>query len=171
MDSGPFVPFGVNGAFEPRQTFSLESGVPLFRLLSRDVRAILQPTGYQRKECLSLLRRREHGIITNGDAPGYLKQLEEKAEVYIRFVENLLEQGKSVEEIADMVRYRELDVKSFLKQPLTAYMPNTERRIQTIKKRLEKRRRSRTHRVDPKAERRSIFKEYLLIKKCYRVLS
>ncbi len=78
-------------------------------------------------------------VLTGEHVSKYLEHIREVAESYRLFVEELLEQGKSIEEIANHIKQREWEQKSFPKQPLIAYMMNTKRRILTLKERWEMR--------------------------------
>ncbi len=80
-------------------------------------------------------------VLTGADARKHLLNSLDQAAVYVAMVERfLLEEDRDVDRVVQRVKVQEWDPKPLPKQPERAYVINTKARVQTLLKRMEKRR-------------------------------
>ncbi len=82
-----------------------------------------------------------HMVLTGADAGKHLLNSLDQAADYVAMVERfLLEEDRDVDRVVQRIKVREWDPKPLPKQPERAYVINTKARVQTLLKRMEKRR-------------------------------
>jgi len=82
-----------------------------------------------------------HMVLTGADARTHLLDSLDQAADYVTRVERfLLDEDGDVDRVVRRVKIREWDPKPLPKQPEKAYMMNTKARVQTVLKRMVKRR-------------------------------
>ncbi|MBU4426796.1 MAG: MBL fold metallo-hydrolase [Proteobacteria bacterium] len=82
-----------------------------------------------------------HMVLTGADARKHLLNSLDQAADYVAMVERfLLEDNRDVDRVVQRVKVQEWDPKPLPKQPENAYLINTKARVQTVLKRMVKRR-------------------------------